>query len=160
MSTKYFLKDKHGIFTIDLDQVKASLAKKPGWSRYMVEESIMDYRRFLLLIKKHGGRYELAPTKLIDEAWHQHILFTRKYHHDCAVIFGRYLHHFPVLDNENKRFDFQALDMTRKLYFDEFGEHLFEYRQWVFVYNVIFNNIKRGFYKVKQPFYGLFKVLT
>ncbi|RJG04292.1 hypothetical protein D3878_07940 [Noviherbaspirillum sedimenti] len=35
------------------------------------------------------------PSKVVDVAWHEFILFTRLYHHFCRTTLGRYLHHTP-----------------------------------------------------------------
>ena len=35
------------------------------------------------------------PSRVVDVAWHEMILFTREYHAFCDRAFGRYLHHSP-----------------------------------------------------------------
>ena len=35
------------------------------------------------------------PSRVVDIAWHEMILFTREYHAFCDRAFGRYLHHSP-----------------------------------------------------------------
>jgi hypothetical protein len=42
----------------------------------------------------------LVGSPEIDDIWHQHVLDTRKYHADCQHLFGFYLHHVPVIENE------------------------------------------------------------
>ena len=37
----------------------------------------------------------LPPSKLVDEAWHAAILFTKDYHQWCMQHLGRFLHHEP-----------------------------------------------------------------
>ena len=41
---------------------------------------------------------ELAPSPLVDLAWHAHLLDTRAYMRDCDALFGEYLHHAPTYD--------------------------------------------------------------
>jgi len=38
-----------------------------------------------------------SPTKEVDVAWHEFILFTRDYAEFCHVHFGRFMHHVPRL---------------------------------------------------------------
>lgn len=44
-----------------------------------------------------GGRRPLSmPSQVVDDAWHELILFTRAYHGFCRRAFGRFLHHSPA----------------------------------------------------------------
>ena len=36
------------------------------------------------------------PSQIVDDAWHEFILFTREYNDFCVRAFGRYLHHTPA----------------------------------------------------------------
>jgi hypothetical protein len=36
------------------------------------------------------------PSQVVDVAWHEFILFTRKYEHFCSNAIGRFLHHTPA----------------------------------------------------------------
>jgi hypothetical protein len=60
----------------------------------------------------------------MDLFWHYHILDTIKYAEDCALIFGRFLHHFPYLglrgDEDASRLRI-AWQQTQALYALEFG---------------------------------------
>ncbi|MBI4142240.1 hypothetical protein HY480_00005 [Candidatus Uhrbacteria bacterium] len=38
----------------------------------------------------------IAPTRLIDEAWHRFVLFTHDYARFCTKHFGEFLHHQPI----------------------------------------------------------------
>jgi hypothetical protein len=51
------------------------------------------YRRFLKIC--YFQKKAVVPLGNIDELWHTHILFTRKYHEDCHRAFGHDLHHRP-----------------------------------------------------------------
>ena len=57
------------------------------------------YRIFLFLKKTYPNK-KIIPTHQVDMFWHCHILFTQKYFEDCNKIFGYYLHHHPV-SNQN-----------------------------------------------------------
>ncbi len=36
------------------------------------------------------------PSQVVDDAWHEFILFTRAYQQYCNKALGRYLHHTPA----------------------------------------------------------------
>lgn len=36
------------------------------------------------------------PSKIVDEAWHEFILFTKEYENFCKKVFGEFLHHSPA----------------------------------------------------------------
>jgi hypothetical protein len=40
----------------------------------------------------------LSPSPIVDEAWHQFILFTREYAEYCNSVAGRFIHHEPHID--------------------------------------------------------------
>jgi hypothetical protein len=86
--------------------------------------SVEEYRRFLVL-KMENPRVKLAPTGLMDKAWHTHILDTRRYAEDCQVMFGRFLHHHPSYNGaeSGERADVltRASEMMAKLYSERFG---------------------------------------
>lgn len=77
----------------------------PESSARQVEEA---YRAFLKsaqqqMLENTGSAktdVSLQPTQVVDIFWHTHILFTRKYFSDCEAVFGRYLHHEPVLPGQ------------------------------------------------------------
>lgn len=52
---------------------------------------------FLRGIAEHPG-VALSPSKLVDEGWHQFILFTRNYADYCLALAGRFIHHRPTTE--------------------------------------------------------------
>jgi hypothetical protein len=79
-----------------LDLIRCKMGDTPelGLGEEEVEMSVGEYRRFLILKMENPG-VKLAPTGLMDKAWHTHILDTRRYAEDCETMFGRFLHHHP-----------------------------------------------------------------
>ena len=59
-----------------------------------VEIAIGEYKRFLEL-KIDNPDLNFAPTYLMDEVWHFHILDTKRYSMNCHNMFGKFLHHAP-----------------------------------------------------------------
>jgi hypothetical protein len=82
---------------IDLSHVMARLQMETGFDDATVERAEDLYRKFLTLAATYPGR-SFVPPRIVDEVWHNHILFTRHYVADCDLLFGHYLHHNPHLD--------------------------------------------------------------
>jgi hypothetical protein len=51
------------------------------------------------------------PSQVVDDAWHEFILFTRQYARFCRGAFGRFLHHTPA---EAMRSPTQASDGIKR----------------------------------------------
>ncbi len=67
-------------------------------------------RQFFLAYLKSGFRRVSMPSRVVDDMWHEFILFTRTYAAFCDHAFGRFLHHTPAVklgpvvdDNEGLR---------------------------------------------------------
>jgi len=83
------------VAALDLEPVMAQLEARGHprpWTVAQCELLEAWYRRFLTLQLLYPDE-PWAPTKEIDEVWHQHILGTRKYAADCDAVFGHFLHH-------------------------------------------------------------------
>ncbi len=59
-----------------------------------VDEAVVEYRKFMALLLL-GNRGLAMTSKLVDEVWHAHILFTIDYASFCDEAFGRFVHHVP-----------------------------------------------------------------
>lgn len=53
-------------------------------------------RQFFLVYLHSGFRPIAMPSRLVDELWHEFILYTHHYQDFCRQAFGRYLHHTPA----------------------------------------------------------------
>ncbi|MEG5052764.1 MULTISPECIES: glycine-rich domain-containing protein-like [unclassified Microcoleus] len=83
--------------TLDLGPIAYKLMhpeKGRGWTKAKTVRAIARYMAFLGLIYLYPNQ-QFVPTQEIDAVWHNHILDTTKYHQDCELLFGRYVHHFP-----------------------------------------------------------------
>jgi uncharacterized protein (TIGR04222 family) len=70
------------------------LAQEHGWTAAYTQRVLDEYRRFLFLTVAAG--HVVCPSDDVDEAWHQHLTFTRSYWQDlCGDVLGRALHHDP-----------------------------------------------------------------
>lgn len=85
---------------LDMDPIEKRLSKTNGFAKDRVDRSVRMYRKFLALLLMYPDMMFAPPSQDADEAWHNHILFTKKYHADCNALFGSYRHHTPM-DGEN-----------------------------------------------------------
>ena len=101
------------IDSLDLEVVKRKLTLPPeaggyGWPAADSEEAIRSYRAFLKRVRTYRAKtadcdgdllgHGPSPDPVTDIVWHTHILFTEKYHRDCAALFGAYIHHRPRVE--------------------------------------------------------------
>jgi hypothetical protein len=54
-------------------------------------------RQFFLAYLKSGRRYVSMPSQVVDDLWHEFILYTRHYQLFCGKAFGGFLHHTPAV---------------------------------------------------------------
>lgn len=67
-------------------------------------------RQFFLAYLMSGQRFVSMPSQVVDDLWHEFILYTREYKAFCNNAFGGFLHHSPAVvlggaqkDNEGLR---------------------------------------------------------
>lgn len=82
-------------------------------SHVLIEEVV----KFLTLVGKYNVR--LSPSYNVDMAWHEFILFTKKYEEFCNLNFGRFIHHTP---EDNKVANNKTYLKTIQLYIKHFGK--------------------------------------
>jgi hypothetical protein len=98
------------------------LARKLGWSTSFARRAIAEYRRFVYL--GMVSPFSVTPSKVIDQVWHEHQLFTEAYRKFCAEVLGRHFDHTPELvpiDDQTAVFQAQYRD-TLELYRREFDQ--------------------------------------
>lgn len=99
------------------------LQKEYGWSEAKINKTIKLYKEWLVLQVLYES-LSFAPSELVDEFWHVHILDTRKYSNDCNQIKGEFIHHYPyfgLTDQENESVLESGFELTKKLYLHHFG---------------------------------------
>ncbi len=79
----------------------ASIAGKvketyPHCSNTDIAKVIEGLREFFHLSLLANGRLVSMPSKAVDVAWHELILFTKLYQDFCHAALGRFLHHTPA----------------------------------------------------------------
>ena len=53
-------------------------------------------RQYFLAYLKSGFRAVAMPSQVVDDLWHEFILYTKIYDRFCGKAFGRFLHHTPA----------------------------------------------------------------
>jgi uncharacterized protein (TIGR04222 family) len=75
------------------------LAKEQGWTQGYTLRAIQEYKRFAFL--STVSAFPVTPSKVVDEVWHLHLIYTRNYWEDfCGKALGRRLHHHPGTGRE------------------------------------------------------------
>ncbi len=79
-------------------------AKHPHLSQKDLELVSLGMRHFFLAYHKSGYQAVSMPSQVVDDLWHEFILYTLKYQNFCKDAFGRFLHHAPaeVLTDKGK----------------------------------------------------------
>lgn len=54
-------------------------------------------RQFFLTYLNSGCKFVSMPSQVVDDLWHELILYTRHYDHFCNKAFGRFMHHTPAV---------------------------------------------------------------
>ena len=121
------------IMSLDLSRVSkkliAPIPEGKGWTPEFTVQAEQLYREFLILAVLHPRK--VAPTDIVDDYWHQHILDTEKYHKDCKKIFGTYFHHDPLFGMEGDKQELvDTFNQTNELFLQEFG-HLPEVKSYL-----------------------------
>ncbi|WP_286222566.1 glycine-rich domain-containing protein [Marinobacter apostichopi] len=70
--------------------------KYPHLSDQELEQVMTGLREYFHLCNIAGKRMVSMPSQSVDVAWHEFILFTRKYEQFCMRALGRFLHHTPA----------------------------------------------------------------
>jgi hypothetical protein len=112
--------------TLSFDYVKAARVSR-GLLASLGEDEIRAlahrYRRFLALKSRYPD-LAIAPTEILDEMWHLHMLHPRAYHRDCMEAFGSIMDHAPGFGASpgEERALARTFARTSALYEREFGE--------------------------------------
>ena len=97
------------------------LARKLGWHPRFALRAIDEYRKFVYL--GVVADFSVTPPKIIDQVWHEHLLFSRAYREFCRDVLQRDFDHSPELvpsDEQIAQYEAQY-DATLELYHTEFN---------------------------------------
>lgn len=54
-------------------------------------------RQYFVAYLMSGQKFVSMPSQIVDELWHEFILFTRDYEQFCKRAFGSFMHHTPAV---------------------------------------------------------------
>lgn len=97
------------------------IARKRGWNNAFALRALAEYKKFVYL----GiiSEFVVTPSRVIDQVWHQHLLFSKAYRSFCQDVIQYDFDHNPELmplEDQTSTFSAQYLD-TIELYKTEFG---------------------------------------
>jgi hypothetical protein len=70
--------------------------RRPELNAAQRQEVFAGLADYFQLCRIAGRRMVAMPSQAVDDAWHEFILFTRRYETFCHSAFGRFLHHTPA----------------------------------------------------------------
>lgn len=77
--------------------LKAKFANSNKFSEPSQQELVFTALRDYFYICHRADKLMVSmPSQIVDDAWHQFILFTKDYNDFCLKAFGRFLHHTPA----------------------------------------------------------------
>ncbi len=97
------------------------LTRKLSWTRPFALRAIGEYKKFVYL--GMVSDFPVTPARVIDQVWHEHLLFSRGYREFCDEVLGRNFDHNPELapaDEQTAKFQEQYV-ATLELYQAEFN---------------------------------------
>ena len=99
----------------------SKVARKLDWDRTFALRAIEEYRKFVYL--GIVADFHVTPPKVIDQVWHEHLLFSRAYREFCRDVLQHDFDHNPELLPSNEQTGvFQAqYEATLELYLREFN---------------------------------------
>ena len=68
----------------------------PHLTTEQIQEVFDALREYFYLCRLSKGQMIAMPSKVVDDAWHEFLLYTQEYAHFCKRAFGRFLHHTPT----------------------------------------------------------------
>ena len=70
--------------------------KHPQLNADELELVLSALRDYFACCQQAGQKMVSMPSQIVDDAWHEFILFTREYETFCKKTFGYFLHHTPA----------------------------------------------------------------
>lgn len=99
----------------------SKLKRKLGWEMRFALRALDEYKKFLFL--GVTGSTPVTPSKVIDQVWHEHLLFTRAYRQFCTEVLEHDFDHHPELvpmDSQTALFS-EQYEETMRRYVAEFN---------------------------------------
>ena len=121
------------------------LASENYWTKAFTELAILEYKKFMYLAAV--SEYMVSPSGVVDEVWHQHLIFTQSYNDFCQIL-GKKVQHVPSTHNKEEFQKFKlAKERTKRFYNEAFGDE----PKSVWGYESMFESLhlKKGSFKIR-----------
>ncbi len=97
------------------------LSKDNGWSKLYSLRVIEEYRKFAFLMAAAG--HMAVTSDQVDQAWHQHLQYTRSWSNFCRNVMRQSIDHDPTRGGNAETERFRDLyEQTLESYREFFGE--------------------------------------
>lgn len=105
------------------------------WTSNFAKEAIIEYKKFMYLATISNQM--VAPSKIVDIVWHQHLIYTESYKIFCKIL-QKEIKHIPSNHNRDdfKTFE-KAENFTKEVYESEFGNQPIE----IWKFNSMFESL-------------------
>lgn len=92
------------ILTYDISHITQYFSEK---NQICIEDAKVienEMKKYLYLVAKNQENYGISS--IVDDYWHTFILFTESYHNFCKALGSSYIHHDPIIsENQKDSFD-------------------------------------------------------
>ena len=130
------------------------LANENFWTKEFTSQAILEYKKFMYLAAT--SEFMVSPSKIIDNVWHQHLIFTQSYQNFCSIL-GKQIQHIPSTHNREEFEKFkQAKERTLKFYERNFGKQ----PKNIWTYNDMFESLNLKKSQLKLRTFIIFGILT
>jgi hypothetical protein len=89
------------------------LKERLGYGEDSARAAWTEFLRFLVACG--DANKTLAPSRMVDEIWHEAILDTRNYASTCQKLCGRFIHHVPITRADHAAYA-RTLTVLRKTF--------------------------------------------
>ena len=79
---------------LSISEIKSIVVTKQ--TKTQLSKLIDEYLKFMRLMQLFPY-LRFSPSEIVDQVWHEHILFTREYRAFCKKHFGKYVNHNPTV---------------------------------------------------------------
>lgn len=124
------------VLDFDFPALKRRFSRDIKTDSIETDEVFTELKRWLWLLNEHAyesKQASITPKELsvfshfliIDEMWHQFILFTKEYANFCHEKFGYFIHHAPNVDEHEYSKDEYQADIAEFMNYayEKIGEH-------------------------------------
>lgn len=130
------------------------LANENFWTTEFTNQAILEYKKFMYLATT--SEFMVSPSEIIDNVWHQHLIFTQSYQDFCNIL-GKQIQHIPSTHNREEFEKFkQAKERTIKFYERDFGKQ----PKNIWTYNDMFKSLNLEKAKFKLRTFIIFGILA